>query len=68
VTTLEKPKCSACRNAVRWRIKVFDHAAGIARTAELCGRHAKPLRDGQRITDAYSVLEIAELHFVGWAK
>jgi hypothetical protein len=59
-----RPPCSACRSAARWRIRLWVTDQG-ERVARLCGRHARQLRTGPRVTDAYTVLEIAELHYLG---
>jgi hypothetical protein len=63
-----RPPCSACRSVARWRIRLFDHVAGMGRAALLCGRHARGLRTGPKITDTYTILEVAELHFTGFRR
>jgi hypothetical protein len=61
---LRRPQCSACRRPVRYRIHLYGHAAGMERVARLCGQHARPVRAMNRVNSAFTVLEVAELHYV----
>ena len=61
---LQHPQCSACRRALPFHIRLYDHAAGVTRVAKVCGQHARPVRAMNRTNSAFTILEIYELQYV----
>lgn len=62
----QKLTCAVCPLVARWRISVFLHRSGTARETLLCGRHAQPLRTGEKGQAQHTVLKVAQIEHVGF--